>query len=156
MTENVTGYGWKLEIGAATGSSLPAEGSETWSLVKDIEGLTPPSATRQTQEWFVLDLKASKKIPGSISYTACTGTLTRAYDEEPHDRMEDDSNGIVGGVSLGSTPRRQFRITAINSGQERRIFAGYVTKFEIQEVTNTDRVKVSIEITVDGDVTVIR
>lgn len=156
MTENVTGFGWKLEIGTATGDTLPAEGAETWSQVLDIEDITPPSATRQTQEWFVLDQKASKKKPGSISYTPCTGTLTRAYDQEPHDRLEDDSNGIVSGVNTGAVPRRQFRITANNIGAERRIFAGYVTKFELQQVTNQDRVKSAVEITVDGDVLVIR
>lgn len=156
MTENVTGYGWTLEIGAATGAVLPAEGAETWSRILDIENVTPPSATRPIQEWTVLDQQASKKIPGSISYTNLTGELTRAFDEEPHDRMENDSMGIVSGVVTGAVPRRQFRITATNAGAERRIFAGYVTKFELQSVTNQDRVKVSIEIAVDGNVTITR
>lgn len=149
MTENVIGYGWRLEVGAASGTSLPAEGSETWSQVLDIEELTPPSPTRETQEWFVLDQAASKKIPGSISYTACTGTLTRAYGDTIQNRLEDDANS--------STPvRRNFRIIASDTGLERRNWAGYCAKFEFAAVNNQGRVTFTIEIVVDGSVTITR
>ena len=149
MTENVTGYSWRLEVGAASGTSLPAEGSETWSQVLDIEELTPPSASRDTQEWYVLDQAASKKIPGSITYSPCTATLTRAYADTIHNRLEDDANS-------GTSVRRNYRIIASDTGLERRVWAGYCSKFEIQAVTNQDRAKVAIEIIVDGSVTITR
>jgi hypothetical protein len=148
-TENVTGYNWRLEVGAATGSSLPSEGSETWSQVLDIEELTPPSPTRETQEWFVLDTAASKKIIGSISYTPCTGTLTRAYGDSIQNRLEDDANN-------GTPQRRNYRIIASDTGAEHRVWAGYCSKFEFAAVNNQGRVTFSIEIVVDGTVTITR
>ena len=149
MTENVTGYGWRLEVGAASGTSLPAEGSETWSQVLDIEDLTPPSPDRDVQEWYVLDQAASKKIPGSITYSACTATLTRAYGDTTQNRLEDDANN-------SSSVRRNYRIIASDTGLERRFWQGYCKKFEVQGVTNQDRAKISIEIIVDGTVTITR
>jgi len=149
MTENVTGYGWRLEVGAASGTSLPAEGSETWSQVLDIEDLTPPSPSRDVQEWYVLDLAASKKIPGSITYSPCTGTLTRAYGDTIQNRLEDDANS-------GSPVKRNFRIIASDTGLERRFWQGYCSKFEVQSVTNQDRAKIAYEIIVDGTVTITR
>jgi len=149
MTENVTGYLWRLEVGAATGSSLPTEALETWSQVLDIEELTPPSPTRETQEWYVLDQSASKKIIGSISFTPCQTTLTRAYGDLIQDRLEDDANN-------GSPQRRNFRIIASDTGAEHRFWAGYCNKFEFAAVNNQGRVTSAVEITVDGSVTITR
>jgi hypothetical protein len=149
MTENVTGYAWRLEVGAASGTSLPVEGSETWSLVLDVEELTPPSPSREVQEWFVLDQPASKKIPGSITYSPCSATLTRAYGDTIQNRLEDDANS-------GSSVRRNYRIIASDTGLERRVWQGYCAKFEVQGVTNQDRAKIGIEIIVDGSVVITR
>lgn len=149
MTENVTGYNWKLEVGAASGNSLPAIGSDTFTQILDIEDLEPPSSTREIQEWYVLDSAASKKIPGSLSYDPCVVTLTRAYSDAGHNRLEDDANA--------ATPvRRNFRITAVDTGTEVRTWQGYCTKFKISAVTNQDRVKAEVEITVDGSVVIVR
>ena len=149
MTENVTGYGWRLQVGTATGTSLPSEAAETWLDVVDIEDLTPPSASRENQEWYVLDQPASKKKPGSITYSPCTFNLTRAYGDTVHNILEDDANS-------GSAVRRNFRVIANDTGLERRFWQGYSSKFEISGVTNQDRVKAAGEILVDGTVTITR
>lgn len=149
MTENVTGYNWKLEVGADSGTSLLAIGSDTFTQILDIEDLEPPSSTRETQEWYVLDQAASKKIPGSLTYDPCVATLTRAYGDTGHNRLEDDATSA-------SPVRRNYRITASDTGAEVRTWQGYCTKFKISSVTNQDRAKVEVEITVDGSVVITR
>jgi hypothetical protein len=149
MTENITGQGWKLQRGTATGASLPAPGADTFSDVLDIEELTPPQATREVDEWFVLDLVASKKRPGPVSFSPCTAKCTRAYGDLIHNSLEDDA--IVAGGQ-----RRNWRIIASDSGQEQRDFVGYVNKFAINALTNKGRSVFDLEILVDGSVPITR
>ena len=143
MTENVTGYNWKLEVGAASGTSLPAIGSDTFTQILDIEDLEPPSSTRETQAWFVLDQAAAKTIPGSLTFEPCTATLTRAYSDTGQNRLQDDAESA-------SPVRRNYRITASDTGLEVQSWQGYCTGFKISSVTNQDRAKVELTIEVDG------
>lgn len=149
MTENVTGYNTRLARGAATGASLPAFALDTYSDVLDIEELTPPSPSRQIEEFYVLDQKAAKRLVGSITYSAATATLARAFADAIQDSLEDDANADV-------AVRRNFRITKPDSGNEIVYFTGYVTKFEYSAVSNQGRYQVSIEIVVDGSITIQR
>jgi hypothetical protein len=149
MTENVTGYGATLAYGAATGASLPAFGSDSYTTVLDIEDLTPPEGSRPSESYKVLDTKAAKKIVGSLEFGACTFTLARAFDLASHDQLEDDANA-------GTAVRRNFRITLPNVGNEIRHFVGYVSKFALSSITNDGRIQASVEITVDCDVTITR
>jgi len=149
MSENVTGYGTILARGAATGTSLPAYAADVYSAIIDIEDLVPPSPSRQTEEWYVLDKKASKKLVGSISYAPATGTVTRAFDDTVHDSLEDDANAAA-------AVRRNWYVQMPNAGQQLIYFVGYVSKFEIQSVTNQGRIQYALEITVDGEITIVR
>lgn len=149
MTENVTGYNTKLLRGAATGTSLPAFGSDAYSLVLDIETLTEPSPQRQTDEYYVLDQKAAKKLVGSITYNPCTGTLTRAFGDAIQDSMEDDANADV-------AVRRNWQIVKPDSGGEIKYFVGICSKFESAGITNQGRIQYNFELTVDGSITIIR
>lgn len=149
MTENVVGYNTRLARGAATGTSLPAYGSEVFSDVLDVENLTPPSASRQVEEWKVLDTKAAKRLVGSITYSACTGTATRAFGDSIQDSLEDDANAA-------SAVRRNWRITFPDTNGQITYFTGYVSKFEFQGITNDGRIQVALEIVVDGATTIVR
>lgn len=143
MTENVKGYGTYLGMGTATGTSLPAFAADVYQQVLDIEEMTPPSPTRENEEWKVLDLKASKKQVGSISYSALTATLTRAFGDTVQDQLEDD-------VNAESTPRRNWKFKFPNAGEQTHYFAGQVSKFEYQGITNDGRIQFTLEIVVDG------
>lgn len=147
MTTNVTGQGWKLERGAATGASLPAPGSDTFAQVLDIEGLVPPSATRNIEERFVLDLVASKKFPGPISWNPCTGKLLFADGDSVHDSLLADS------YATPPAARRNYRVSSLSSTIVFN-FVGFVTKFEFEEITNQGVVSYNLEIAVDGNVTI--
>lgn len=149
MTENVTGYNSRLARGAATGTSLPAFALDTYSDVLDIEELVKPSPSRQVDEYYVLDTKASKKLVGSITYNPCSGTLARAFGDSIQDSLEDDANADV-------SVRRNWRITLPDSGNEITYFIGYVSKFELPGITNQGRIQASFEIVVDGAITIQR
>lgn len=149
MSENITGQGWKLQRGTATGTSLPAPGSDSFVDIVDIEELKVPSASREIDEYFVLDQVASKKLVGPVTWSSCTGKITRAYDSAVHDSLENDS------FAAGGT-RRNWRVIATNAGAEIRDFVGYVNKFEIDTVSNRGRVVYNLEIVVDGNVTITR
>lgn len=147
MTENVKGYNTALGMGAATGT-LPGYTLDTYSRVLDIEEMTLPSPSKETEEWTVLDMKASKKMVGSISYSALSATLTRAFGDSVHDQIKNDANA-------GVTPLRNWRVQMPDLGSETMYFTGYVSKFETSSITNDARVKVGIEIVVDGEVTYV-
>lgn len=149
MTENVTGYGGTLAFGAATGVSLPAFGSDSYTSIVDIEELTPPEGSRQKEEYYVLDRKSSKKLVGSITMGDASATLTRAFDSAAHDQLQDDSNAAV-------SVRRNWKIQLPNAGQEIQYFVGYVSKFAYQGLSNQGRIQFALEITVDGDLTIVR
>lgn len=149
MTENVTGYNSTLAYGAATGTSLPAPGSDVYTEIPDIESLTPPSAERQKEERYVLSQKSAKKFVGSITYTAVSGNMLRAFDSAAHDQLENDANAA-------SAVRRNWRIVKPNAGGEINYFAGYCSKFQYGEITNQGVMTVTFEIEVDGDVTIVR
>lgn len=146
---NITGQNWKLQIGTSTAASLPLPASDTFTDVLDLEELKPPSATREIDEYFVLDRVGSKKLVGPVSWAPVTAKLARNYGNAVHDSIENDA-AIAGGQ------RRNWRIVASDTGAEQRDFVGFVNKFEIASVTNRGRVVVDIEIAVDGDVAITR
>ena len=146
---DITGQGWKLQRGAATGSSLPAPGADTFVDVLNIEELVPPSASRDIDEYNVLDVVGSKKLVGAVTWSAATAKCTRSFGDTVHDSLENDS------YAAGGT-RRNYRIIATDSGAEQRDFVGYVTKFALSAVTPKVRVQYDLEIAVDGNVTITR
>lgn len=147
MTTNVTGYGWKLERGAATGASLPAPGSDTFSQVLDVEGLVPPSPTREIEERYVLDQASSKKFLGSTSWNAATGKLLFADGDSVHDSLIADS------YATWPASRRNWRISSLSSTIVFN-FVGFVSKLQFDEVTNQGVVTYALDISVDGSVTI--
>jgi hypothetical protein len=149
MTENVVGFDTYLGRGSATGASLPAFASDTYSRVLDVEEGQPPSASRETEAYRVWDVKSEKKLVGGITYTNFTGTLVRAWGDAIQDSLEDDANS---GVAI----RRNWKFMFPNTGQQIHYWSGYCSKFEYGAVTSNGRITVSIEIVVDGDVTIIR
>lgn len=149
MTENITGYLTSLAYGAATGTSLPAFALDTYTLLPDCDQLTPPSPSRQVEEYYVLDQPAQKRLVGSITYSPAQGTLTRAFDSAAHDQVENDANSFV-------SVRRNWRFSLPNQGNQLNYFVGYCSKFEFQGITNQARVQVAIEVVVDGVVVIVR
>jgi hypothetical protein len=149
MTENVTGYNTRLARGTATGVSLPAFASDTYSDVLDIEELTKPSPSRQVDEFYVLDQASSKKLVGSITYSPCAGTLARAFGDSIQDSLEDDANSAT-------SVRRNWRITLPDSGNQIDYFVGYCSKFETAGINNQGRIQCNFEIVVDGAITIQR
>ena len=147
MTTNVTGQGWRLERGAATGASLPLPGADSFSLIEDIEGLVPPSATRDIEERFVLDQIASKKFPGPISWNPVTAKLLFADGNALHESLLADS------YATPPAARRNYRVSSLGSTIVFN-FVGFVTRFEFEEITNQGVVSYNLEIAVDGSVAI--
>lgn len=147
MTTNVTGYGWRLERGAATGASLPAPGSDSFSLVQDVEELTPPSATREVEERFVLDQVASKKFLGAVSWLPAKAKLLWAEGDSVHLSLEADSS------AASPNGRRNWRVRSLTDSRVYN-FVGFVSKYEYESITNQGVVSFNLEVAVDGSVTV--
>lgn len=147
MTENVTGYDWVLERGTATGASLPAPGSDTFTLVEDTEEVKPPFATREVTERFVTDKTASKKFLGSTSWNAATLKLLWAKNDAVHQTLEADSYAAF------PNNRRNWRIRR-RDGSRTYNWVGFISKFEFDAFTNQEVNAFALEIAVDGDVTV--
>lgn len=146
MTTNVTGYGWRLERGTATGSSLPAVGSDTFTQVLDIEELTPPSATREVEERFVLDQVSSKKFLGAVSWNPVKAKLLWAELDAVHYSLEADS------AAASPNGRRNYRLRSLTDSRV-YTFVGFVSKYEFEAITNQGVISYNLEIAVDGQVT---
>lgn len=149
MTENVTGYNWRLYAGVATGSSLPAPSADTFVEIPDVEELTPPEGSREEKSYKVLTETAARKKIGTTEFSPCTATLIRDYDSTAQDQLEDEANGAA--------VRRNYRIIASDVSAEQRDFVGYAKKFSINAVKNDgEPTRVGIEIACDGSVTITR
>lgn len=149
MTENVTGYNWRLYVGQASGTSLPAPSADTFVEVPDVEELTLPEGTREEKEYKVLTETTARKKIGSTTFSPCTGVFVRDYDSAVQDQLEDESTGVA--------VRRNYRVVASDTSAETRDWVGYSKKFAIQTVKNDgDATRVAYEIAVDGGVTITR
>lgn len=149
MTENVTGYNWRLYVGQASGTSLPAPSADTFTEVPDVEELTLPEGTREEKKYKVLTETTARTKIGSTEYSALTGVLIRDYDSAAQDQLEDEANGAA--------VRRNYRVIASDTSAEQRDFVGYSKKFSIQTVKNDgEPTRVALEIAVDGAVTITR
>lgn len=146
MTTNVTGYGWRIERGSATGASLPAPGSDTFTQALDVEELTPPSATREVTERYVLDQTSSKKFAGAVSWLPAKAKLLWAELDTVHYSLEADS------YAAWPSGRRNYRIRSLTDSRIYN-FVGFVSKYEFEALTNQGVVSYNLEIAVDGQVT---
>lgn len=149
MTENVTGYNWRLYAGVASGSSLPAPAADTFVEIPDIEDLTPPEGSREEKKYKVLTETAARTKIGTTEFSPCTATLIRDYDSTAQDQLEDEANGAA--------VRRNYRIIASDVSAEQRDFVGYSKKFAVQSIKNDgEPTRVAAEISCDGAVTITR
>jgi hypothetical protein len=149
MTENVTGYLATIAFGAATGSSLPAFGSDTYTELEDVSKIKIPAGSRPVEERQVLKQKSPKKFIGPISYSEASATGLRAFGDPGQNQMQDDANN-------GVPQRRNFRIVLPDLGNETHYFAGYCAKFEYDEVESQTAQGIQLQFIVDGDVTIVR
>lgn len=149
MSENVTGLFSSLAYGAATGLSLPAFALDSYTPILDLENLTLPSASRQVDEYPVLDQATVKRLVGGITYSECTFTIVRAFDSAAHDTLEDN-------VAAALAVRRNWRGSLPNAGNQINYWVGYASKFEFQGITNQTRIQIACAITVDGYVQIVR
>jgi hypothetical protein len=149
MTENVTGYLATISYGAATGSSLPAFGSDVYTTLQDVSTIKIPAGSRPVEERPILSQKSPKKFVGPISYSEASVTGLRAFGDAGQNQMQDDANA---GVAV----RRNFRIVLPDSSNETHYFAGYCAKFEYDDVESPTAQGIQLQIVVDGDVTIVR
>jgi len=149
MTENVTGYNARISYGAATGSSLPAFGADSYTELEDVSKIKLPAGSRPVEERPILKLKSPKKFIGPISYSDCTATGLRAFGDPGQNQMQDDANN-------GTPQRRNFKVVLPDLGNETHYFAGYCSKFEYDDVESQTAQGIQIGIVVDGDVTIVR
>ena len=149
MTENVTGYNWRLYAGVASGTSLPAPAADTFVEIVDVEDLTPPEGSREEKKYKVLTETAARTKIGTTEFSPLTATLIRDYESSSQDQLEDEANGAA--------VRRNYRIIASDVSAEQRDFVGYSKKFSVQGIKNDgEPVRVAIEISCDGAVTITR
>jgi hypothetical protein len=149
MTENVTGYLATLSWGAATGSSLPAFGSDVYTPIVDVSTIKLPAGSRAVEERPILSQASPKKFIGPITYSECTATGLRAFGDASQNQMQDDA---YSGVPV----RRNYRVVFPDLGNETHYFAGYSAKFEYDDIDPQKANGIQLQIVVDGAVTVVR
>jgi hypothetical protein len=139
-----------LYIGASTAASLPAPGSDSFTEVGLVGSITPPSNTISTAFFNVLNDPDRRSVGGKLGDRTVAVTLVVDWTTTPHQNMYSDSS-VAGGQ------KRNWRIVYPDANDRQLDFVGFISEWTEEAFDAGEDAKehrVSVVITVDGDLTV--
>lgn len=142
------GQGMTLKRGAATGASLPAPGSDTFTDVALTGSLKLPSDVRTVNSFKTLDSADPRKVGGGFEERIVSFRLVWDPADAVHTTLYADAV-----TASSTTARRNWRIVAPDTGAYQWDFVGFISKWEWEDVENEKEVAATVEISVDGSVT---
>lgn len=143
------GAGSLLRIGLAVASapeSLPAVGSETFRTIGNIVNFTPPAFIKKTIEQATLN-DGTLQFGGGLEPQELPVTFVRNFGDVPHEDLFSDGRN-------NANQYRNVRLQFADSGQEIWDFRGFVSTYEIQELTAEQAVLVRAIFKVSGTITI--
>ena len=142
------GQGFDVKRGTASGGSLPAPGSDTFTSVALVGSLKLPADVRTVNSFKTLDSADPRNVGGGFEERTVSFRVVFDPDNAQH-------TGIMADAVLASSTsaRRNWRIIAPDTGAYQWDFVGFVSKWEWEDVENEKEVAATVEISVDGAVT---
>jgi hypothetical protein len=142
------GQGAILKMGAGSGASLPAPGSDTFNVINLVGNLKLPSNVRTVNTFKTLDSADPRKVGGGFEERTVAFRLVFDPADAHHTTMRTDA-----ALASSTTGRRNWQIILPDSGAAQFDFVGFIQKWEWEELENEKEVALSVEIAVDGAVT---
>jgi hypothetical protein len=146
MATGLPAVGAKLQRGTATGASLPAPGSDTFTDVPLINNLKPPAAKRKLTDFYTLESASPKRYGGALDPQEVTFDMVVDVSDAVQRTIITDGENA-------SQVRRNWRIIYPNTAAEQLDFVGFVSGYEEEALEAEGIVQAKITITIDGAVT---
>lgn len=144
----LAGQGLKLQRGSASGASLPAPGSDTFTDLPLIATVKPPGNVRTVNSFKTLDSPDPRKVGGGFEDRVVSLRLVWDPADAQHAIALNDSE-----TANAITARRNWRLIFPDPGLYQEDFVGFIQKWEWEDVENEKEIAASVEIAVDGTVT---
>lgn len=142
------GQGTIIKRGQASGSSLPAVGSDTFDVVNLVGNVKLPSDVRTNSSFKTLDSPDPRKVGGGFEDRIVSFRLVFDPSDAIHISLKTEAKS-----ASSSTARRNWQVILPDTGAYRFDYVGYIQKWEWEDVENEKEVAATIEIAVDGTVT---
>ncbi len=142
------GQGTIVRRGQASGSSLPAVGSDTFDVVNLVGNVKLPSDTRTVNSFKTLDSPDPRNVGGGFENRIVSFRLVFDPTDAIHISMKADAK-----TSSSTTARRNWRVILPDTGAYQFDYVGFIQKWEWEDVENEKEVAATIEIACDGTVT---
>lgn len=142
------GQGTIVRRGQASGSSLPAVGSDTFDTLNLVGSVKLPSDVRTKNTFKTLDSPDPRSVGGGFEERIVSFRLVFDPTDAIHISMKADSK-----TASSTTARRNWRVILPDTGAYQFDYVGYISKWEWEDVENEKEVAATVEISVDGTVT---
>lgn len=143
------GQGTIVKRGQASGSSLPAVGSDTFDVINLLGSLKLPSDIRTINTFKTLDSPDPRKVGGGFEDRLISFRLVL----DPTDGVHISMKQTDAKSASSTTARRNWRVILPDTGLYQFDFVGFVSKWEWEDVEGEKEVAATIEISIDGTVT---
>lgn len=139
-----------LYIGTSTATTLPAPGSDSFTVVPLLGSVTPPTNELTTAFFSILNDASKRSVGGKLGDRIVEGNLVVDWTETVHTNMYADSI-IAGGR------KRNWRIVYPDSNTRQLDFVAFVSNWSEEAFDAGEDAKehrASFTLTVDGAITV--
>lgn len=140
------GQGTIIKIGTASGASLPAPGSDTFTALTLCNALKLPSYIRTVNTFKTLDSADPRRVGGGFEERTISFRLVFDPADAKHIVLKGDAESAT-------IVRRNWQIVLPDSGAAQFDFVAFCSKWEWEDVEGEKEVAATIELSVDGAVT---
>lgn len=143
MATGLPAVGAKLQRGTATGASLPAPGSDTFTDVPLINNLKAPPAKRKINTFSVLESASPVQYGGALEAKEITFDMVVDFADAVH-------RTIIADGENASQVRRNWKIIYPNTAAETLDFVGFVSNYDEEPLDAEGIVRAKVTVTIDG------
>lgn len=139
------GQGTVLKRGAATGASLPAPASDTFTEVSLVGSIKLPADTRTVNYFKTLDSPDPRAVGGGFENRVLSFRLVWDPADSLHRSLRDDATSTT-----STAARRNWKVIMPDGGEYTFDYVGFVSKWEWEDIENEKESAAAVEITIDG------
>lgn len=142
------GQGTIVKRGQASGSSLPAVGSDVFDVINLVGNVKLPSDVRTVNSFKTLDSPDPRKVGGGFEDRIVSFRLVFDPADSVHISMKNEAKS-----ASSTTARRNWQVILPDTGAYKFDYVGFIQKWEWEDVENEKEVAATVEIACDGTVT---
>ncbi len=139
------GQGTVIRRGTATGASLPAPGSDTFTQILLVRPIKLPSDIQTTKSFKVLEQAAPLSVGGALEENELSFRIVWDPANAMHVALRADAKN-----SNSTAKRRNWQVIMSDSGLYTFDYIGFVSKWEWEDIENENEIAATITVTLDG------